>query len=151
MAWATWTDRGKSRCLANASFATAIKQPYALTPACMALDSGLFTLCPSNPSTFLLPELKQLVLLSPTAGYSPGLFYNMALRGGTLKLKSHRRKGSLSPTQWGRFSGSKGAQCTSPWLPKAQLTKSNGQLPSKEQPLFALSWESPTCLSTSKK
>lgn len=92
--WATWTDSGKSRCLASASLPLAVKQPYAHTPACMAVDSGLLiALYPSHPSAFLLPKLKQLFLLSPTAGYSPGLFYNMALRGGTLvflKPKSHR-------------------------------------------------------------
>lgn len=93
-------DRPWDDCLANASFAMAIKQPYAHIPACMAVDSGLLiALCSSHPSTFLLLELIQLVLLSATAGNSPGLFYNLALRSGTLlflKPKSHRQRGSLS-------------------------------------------------------
>ena len=92
--WVTWTDSGKSRCLVNASFAMAIKQPYAHTLASMAVDSGLcIALCPSHLGTFMLPELKQLLLLSPTADYSLGLFNNTALRDGTLfplKPKSHR-------------------------------------------------------------
>lgn len=81
MEWVTWADLGKFLCLANASFAMAVKWVYACAPACMAVDSGLFIplCCPSHPSTLLL-----LLLLSPTAAYSPALFYNMALRGGTL-------------------------------------------------------------------
>lgn len=124
MKWATWTDRGKSWCLANASFAMAVKQPYAHTPACMSVDSGLFIVpCPSHPTTLLLLGLKQLALLSPTAGNSPGLFYSMAPRGGALlflRPKCHRQRGRLSPTRWERLSGSEGAWGTSLWLPNQE-------------------------------
>lgn len=55
----------------------------------MSVDSGLFIVpCPSHPTTFLLLGLKELTLLSPTAGNSPGLFHNMALRAQAKKLQT---------------------------------------------------------------
>lgn len=83
------------------------------------------------------------MLLRPAASCSLGLFHKVALRGGIWpQLKEDSESQSVR-----KAFRKQGAVM----LPKAQLIKSKGQLPSGEQLLCALPQESPPCLRLPRK
>lgn len=148
--WATWTDCGKSQGLANASFA--ISDPVH-THSCLCGCGFWLVGCPLpiTPQDLSVARVGTAGTAEPHSwpqlAMAPVWFVTWTQRWNPVlsQAKKPQTKGE-SESQWGRLSGRKGAGCTGPWLPKARFTKSNGQLPPKEQFSFALSRESPVCL-----